>query len=70
MSSQMSESDTVYGTSRGRARQPYRLGDDTRPNCWLCDRNRGELCHVHDDKNEDDSEALLSWSVGSRRELR
>jgi hypothetical protein len=22
--------------------------DDTAPNCWLCDQERGLLCHVHD----------------------
>lgn len=21
---------------------------DTAPACWLCDRERGDLCHVHD----------------------
>jgi hypothetical protein len=24
------------------------IGSDTAANCWLCDRERGELCHVHD----------------------
>jgi hypothetical protein len=27
-----------------------RYTDLTAPTCWLCDRDRGELCHIHDPK--------------------
>lgn len=32
------------------------LGEDTRQNCWLCDRKHGELCHVHERLADDDAE--------------
>ncbi len=46
--------------------------DLTRASCWLCDRERGELCHVHDprmrrylpdaDAQEDDAPVRMAWA--------
>jgi len=33
-----------------------RIEEDTAATCWLCDRERGELCHVHASLAEDDAE--------------
>lgn len=35
---------------------PPAIGADTAAGCWLCDRERGELCHVHAPPAEDDGE--------------
>jgi hypothetical protein len=32
------------------------VGDDTAATCWLCDRERGELCHVHERPVDHDAE--------------
>jgi hypothetical protein len=53
--------------SRTRAKRPYRLGDDSRATCWLCDRERGELCHIHERLDTPDSEGQpepdVAWST-------
>jgi hypothetical protein len=36
--------------------QACAIGADTAGNCWLCDRERGELCHVHAPPFADDAE--------------
>lgn len=36
------------------------IGTDTAGSCWLCDRDRGELCHVHEPREAKD-EPDLAW---------
>lgn len=38
------------------------LGSDTRDACWLCDRAREELCHVHELTDADDEAIEVAWS--------
>jgi len=46
------------------ALEPVQLGDDTAANRWLCDRDGGELCHVHQGLDERDADREpLSWTV-------
>jgi hypothetical protein len=45
------------------APDPVQLGDDTAANCWLCDRARGELCHVHERREERDDTEPVPWTV-------
>ncbi len=30
------------------SKEASHLRAETAANCWLCDRDRGELCHVHE----------------------
>lgn len=45
-------------------------GLDTAESCWLCDRERGELCHVHDPverawgaRRREDDEVPMAWAA-------
>lgn len=35
-------------SSKSLTQHPLPLASDTSETCWLCDRERGELCHVHE----------------------
>ncbi len=37
------------------------LGLDTAERCWLCDRDGGQLCHVHE-RVEPEDEPELVWT--------
>lgn len=41
------------------------LASDTSEACWLCDRERGDLCHVHEpvSKTEESEPPELSWAL-------
>jgi hypothetical protein len=45
--------------------RPNPLAVDTRETCWLCDRERGELCHVHEPLEPDDERDApdVVWTV-------
>jgi len=41
------------------------IGSDTSETCWLCDRERGELCHVHERLEQADDDVLpdVVWTA-------
>jgi hypothetical protein len=41
------------------------IGSDTSETCWLCDRDRGELCHVHErrERDEERDQPEVVWTV-------
>jgi hypothetical protein len=43
----------------------FTLTSATSETCWLCDRERGELCHVHEPLVEDDDSDSpeIAWAV-------
>jgi hypothetical protein len=46
------------GSIRLVANEAPAIGADTAAACWLCDRERGELCHVHAPNSHDDGEPV------------
>ena len=45
--------------------RPHHLTTDTSATCWLCDRDRGELCHVHErlEQDEERDQPEVVWTV-------
>jgi hypothetical protein len=45
--------------------RPFTLASATSETCWLCDRERGQLCHVHEPLVEDDDSDTpeVAWAV-------
>ena len=43
--------------------RPYPLATDTSETCWLCDRERGELCHVHEQHGDERDDPEVVWTA-------
>ena len=43
------------------------ISSDTSETCWLCDHERGESCHVHEQLTRDDGrdEPETTWTVAT-----